>query len=127
MGVRMDQKEIDQDFKNQKTLDLKTGHGYAVKIKAGLQLEVFVMFDPDDPDQQDDNACLTSADGSYSKTLPIKDGKNVEGGKKLAFSGVKPDQEYSLEIDPGPSGEKYHVFRKVRITEAMLKRAMGGA
>lgn len=91
-------------------------------------VQLVVMFDPDDPDQQDDAAVLESSDGAYSCRVSIAAGEDVpEGGKRLTFTGVLPDKEYSLMIDPGPSGEKYYVFRTVPADRAFLRQLRAGS
>jgi len=107
---------------SQQGISVTTGKGYVIKLKKGYKIAFMVMFDPGDPKQQDDSATLQSSDGAYSKQLLIKDGEDIDGGKRLIFEDVHPDKVYSLQIDPGAEGEPFFVFRKIKVTEETLQK-----
>jgi hypothetical protein len=107
---------------SQQRISVTTGKSHLIRLKKGRKIAVMVMFDPGDPKQQDDSATLKSSDGAYSKQVLIKDGEDIDGGKRLIFEDVHPDKVYSLQIDPGAEGEPFFVFRNINVTEETLKR-----
>ncbi|MFQ5498514.1 MAG: hypothetical protein ACE5FH_02475 [Candidatus Zixiibacteriota bacterium] len=76
-------------------------------------LHVRFAIDPSEVSSHDDKFRLHSDDGSYDKTLTIKDDQ-VPGDEylDLIFDNLKEAASYTLEVDPGAQGSPYKVFEK---------------
>jgi hypothetical protein len=81
-------------------------------------LHVRLAIDPNDAASKDDKFKLYSDDGSYEKTMTVKDDK-VDGDNfvDLVFENVKVSKKYTLEVDPGAEGSPYKLFENVSYTE----------
>ena len=81
-------------------------------------LHVRLAIDPNEASSKDDKFKLSSDDGTYEKTLTVKDDK-VEGDNfvDLVFENLKISKKYTLEVNPGAEGTPYKLFEDIPYTE----------
>ena len=81
-------------------------------------LHVRLAIDPNEAASKDDKFKLYSDDGTYKKTMTVKDDK-VDGDNfvDLVFENLKVSKKYTLEVDPGAEGSPYKLFENVPYAE----------
>ena len=99
------------------TFALKTG-GPVRLVFPTPQLRIRLAIDPQEAASQDDRFTLKATDGSYEKTLTVKD-DYLQGDAflDLVFDNLKVNCRYTLEIDPGREGKPYTLFEDVPFME----------
>lgn len=81
-------------------------------------LHIRLGIDPNEASSKDDKFKLTSDDGTFQKTMTIKDDK-VDGDVfiDLVFENLKVSKKYTLEVDPGAEGSPYKLFENIPYSE----------
>jgi hypothetical protein len=82
--------------------------------KEFTDLKISLDVDPDDPAAQDDTFTLYSSEAvpKYKQTKTVKDDADKSNNTlELVFTKVDTALVYTLEIDPGKSGEKEYPFK----------------
>ena len=74
-------------------------------------LHVRIGIDPSEAESKDDKFTLSATDGSYEKTLTVKDDR-FDGDEfvDLIYEDLKVGRSYTLKVDPGAEGEPYNLF-----------------
>jgi len=108
---------MSQENEEKTEFEIKTGETSTLVYPTPI-IHIRLFIDPTEASTDDDKYKLFASNGSYSKTLTVKDDK-IEGDKfiDLVFDGLKSKWNYTLEIDPGAEGKPYKVFEDVPFKE----------
>ncbi len=95
------------------TFSIKSGELSALTHISPI-LHIRLGIDPGRAESRDDKFRLFSSDGTYDKTLTVKDDK-VPGDEyvDLIYDNLKVALKYTLEINPGAQGKKYNLFEEI--------------
>ncbi len=95
------------------TIDLKPGDRLRLNVSEDRPdtVRLRLSVSADNPAPEDDKFRLFASDGSYDKTLEVKDDLvENDGFLDLLFEDVDKTRTYSLEVAPGGGAAKYLVF-----------------
>ncbi len=119
----MSDNEIVLDLEKAKSVKIPTGKkGITLRVVGNFfNVAICLHFDASDEFQKDESVTLKATDGSYTKTVKIEEGLEVDGGRKLVFERVLPEKTYEMIVSAG-GGETYFLFRDLTASKDLLKQ-----